>query len=223
MVGIEIRALLASFCLSAAAVAQPLQSPASEGVAPPARGVQEQQAKVPPGHTALPDTATPAVAPASAGTPKTDWYGWQTLVVDAHALLLVGIGLEIREGEAPALGGLLVYGLGGPLVHLVHERPGAALGSLALRAGIPIVFALAGAGANENCGGASSESDGSCAIGGAVAWGVVGMGVAAIVDAAFLGREKREEVPPNAVALTSVAPTVDPARRTAGISLLGTF
>jgi hypothetical protein len=137
-------------------------------------------------------------------------------VADASAAILIGIGLEIRDGSGPALGGLLVYGLGGPIIHVVHERPGAALGSLGLRAGLPVIFAVAGIGANENC-----EGD-FCGYSAAATFGAAGMVAAVVLDAAFLGTEKRGP-PPRIIALTSVAPSVDPARRTAGVSFAGTF
>ena len=48
------------------------------------------------------------------------WYGWQTLIADGTAVLVT-----TRE----PLAGLGVYTFGGPLVHLVHGRPGVAAAS----------------------------------------------------------------------------------------------
>lgn len=80
---------------------------------------------------ARPWQATPTGATATGPEPHTElrWYGHQNLLADG-----VGIGLLAVH---PALGvGTVV--LGSPVVHLVHERPGAAAASLTLRLVVPI-------------------------------------------------------------------------------------
>ncbi|HYQ15201.1 MAG TPA: hypothetical protein VEQ58_05580 [Polyangiaceae bacterium] len=80
------------------------------------------------------------------------WYGWQGLAVDGGAVVL-GLtsiallskddpyGSEGRERFATMLGvvGAVGYGVGAPTFHLVHHRPWQALGSFALRGGLPVV------------------------------------------------------------------------------------
>jgi hypothetical protein len=68
------------------------------------------------------------------------WYGWQTLATDGAALFL-------NFGQTPTeRGALAAYGLGGPMVHLIHERPMTALASLGVRVGLPVLgFAIGSA------------------------------------------------------------------------------
>ncbi len=88
---------------------------------------------------------SPVEAPPAA--PETRWYGDVTLVADgiaAGGVALAGIhesDLRRRDGShssitAPAIYTLTaVYLLDGPLVHVLHRRPGRAAGRLLLRAG----------------------------------------------------------------------------------------
>jgi hypothetical protein len=67
------------------------------------------------------------------------WYGWQTLSVDAlPAGLFVGALASDGGTEVQLWGtGALTFALGGPLVHVLHDRPLTSLGSLGLRVGLP--------------------------------------------------------------------------------------
>jgi hypothetical protein len=69
------------------------------------------------------------------------WYGWQTLSVDAlPAGLFVGALVSKGETQVQFWGtGALTFALGGPLVHVLHDRPLAGLGSLGLRVGLPVL------------------------------------------------------------------------------------
>ncbi len=78
-----------------------------------------------------------------------EWYGWQVLLVDGASVVgtpLVAVAASSAGATSAAvLVGLGGYFFGGPMVHAVHGRPGVALGSLALRVGLPVVGGIAGA------------------------------------------------------------------------------
>lgn len=92
-------------------------------------------------------SAPPALAADAAGG-REDWYGSETLAADAGALLLFFAGVATNDrdtSQAVVLGAGAAYLLGSPTVHLLHERGLASLGSLGLRAGLPVAGGLAGA------------------------------------------------------------------------------
>lgn len=66
-------------------------------------------------------------------------YRWQIGVADAGSLALL-----FSFTEHGSLGGGLLYLLGGPVIHLAHGEAGRAVGSLALRAALPIAGAFVG-------------------------------------------------------------------------------
>ncbi len=85
------------------------------------------------------------------------WYGWQGAAIDAGAAALgiASIALlstagsenyEEREQTAQllALVGAIAYGAGPPIVHLSHRQPWQALGSLGLRASLPVIGGASG-------------------------------------------------------------------------------
>jgi hypothetical protein len=135
----------------------------------------------------------------TAETPKTRWYGWQTLAVDAVAMTAFAYGIERRAGdvfssdrggEAFAYGGFGAYLLGGPAVHMLHDRPGPALGSFGLRVAAPLVGMYAGA-AMAGCGHGSADSDGNaCGLQESGIGILVGAGTAIALDAILLAREE---------------------------------
>jgi hypothetical protein len=216
MVGVRFRVFFAVSLISAAAAAEPVPSPPS-GVAPVPQGVQAQRPTVPSGNTPVPDDTGPEAGPPPKSTPGY-WYGWQMMVLDAVPIALVGVtaGNIDSDTVGPALLGLPVFALGGPIIHLAHERPVAALGSLGLRVTVPLLFAAAAAG--DGC------HDCADPTGPALTWGAIGMAAVTMVDATFLGREKPKEEKPRAwYAITSISPAVDPVRKTAGVSMGGTF
>jgi hypothetical protein len=117
------------------------------------------------------------------------WYGEQTLLVDGASLALgiamVGAGAD-GEGAAVLVGGYL---FGAPLVHLSHDHPGKAFGSLGLRLGLPL------AGAALSCLGGGCDyrgEDTGAAVGGAilvVGGAVLGAAVAITIDSALIANE----------------------------------
>jgi hypothetical protein len=146
----------------------------------------------------------------------TRWYGWQTLVTDGVALFLATTASSDRTSSlgVPAL---MTYGLGGPIVHLAHGRPGAAFGSFAARAGLPLVGFGVGMVAQ---GGQCGEF---CIL--PVLLGMAGIPAAIALDAAVIAREPVKRPPPSSVALVQrLTPSVAP-RREGGVelSLAGAF
>jgi hypothetical protein len=108
------------------------------------------------------------------------WYGWQPLIID---------GLSIPLLAAAGAGGV-TYLVGGPVVHLAHGRPGAALGSAGLRVGLPLVGGLISLAAY--CGDGGGELCGLAVLPGAV----VGALGAIAIDASLLSWEKEPPPPP---------------------------
>src|SRR5580693_5839787 len=143
--------------------------------------------------------------PPSAPTPSAEtagqersWYGWQTLAVDAVA---AGVGFGSiglsgdGEGSPPDVyggpAGLTIYGLGPPLVHVLHHRWDMALIDLGIRVGAPLLLGAVGwgldAAANHGCG-----YDNICypGLGGAMVGSFLGYTAAVTVDAAVLAYDK---------------------------------
>jgi len=148
---------------------------------------------LPPAATApAPRQAAPAEGPAEpAASPRTgpsEWYGYETLLVDGAGL---GLGAASVAGGIPfGIAGLATYVLGGPIVHAVHGHGGKVGIDLAVRLGAPAVGLATGAAigcAMVSCG----KGDFSAIIGiigGGVGAGV-GMLTAIIIDAAVLANE----------------------------------
>ena len=77
--------------------------------------------------------------------PLVDSYRAQTLAADGIALL--GFALAFKANDGHTQGTLLTlavgtYLLGAPVIHLEHHRPGQAIGSLVMRAGVPALTTL---------------------------------------------------------------------------------
>ena len=138
--------------------------------------------------------------------PRTTWYGWQTLLADVSANALAAAAIRVAEaangtdtrqsyetGAQVLIGAaVVVYGLGGPVVHLANGHAGKAAGSLGLRLALPVVGALAGlllARATCDRGG---EGDVPCdAIAGVFGF-FGGIAAAVAIDAAVLARGPAE-------------------------------
>ena len=174
---------------------------------PPAEASPSRKAAVLPGQQSLTASSyAPVFAPRApvADTPagetkESRWYGWQTLAVDAVAMTAFAYGIERgagdvfssdRGGEAFAYGGFGAYLLGGPAMHLIHDRPGSALGSFGLRMAAPLVGMYAGS-AMAGCGHSSTNRDGEpCGLTESGIGIVVGAGTAIAIDAIFLARKE---------------------------------
>ena len=141
--------------------------------------------------------ATEAVAQAG---PADDGYGSSILVADAATLGVFGLAVltssnkpQGTDSRSVGLGSLaaLGYVFGGPGVHWWHGRQSRGFGSLGLRLGSPLAGALLGA----PIGAALYHETPGCgcqligAIDGALIGGGVGVLVAMITDAAWLGHD----------------------------------
>lgn len=113
-----------------------------------------------------------------------DWYGLETLAVDAAAVALVAVGAAL-DSEAAVGAGLITAGIGAPLLHASKGRTGVAVGSLALRLGATVVLANLGA---------SASCDGEfCSLGNAAIGAMAGYGAAVLIDSVFLSRATHTE------------------------------
>ncbi|HEX8108422.1 MAG TPA: hypothetical protein VF516_11875, partial [Kofleriaceae bacterium] len=127
-----------------------------------------------------PPGMTPPVPPAPQDPVVAPYYGL-TLAADGVALVTAMAALGGGDSESRtrlfqiAAG---TYVLGGPLLHVVHGRPGRAAISLAMRVGLPVVAA----------GLLSSGHDGWDALVPFLLGAVGGTLTASIVDAAVLAR-----------------------------------
>lgn len=126
--------------------------------------------------------APQAVEPRTQGALR--WYGFEILAADA-ALIAVA--------QVDDLGGML-WGLPltGPLVHASNGRWGAAGWSFALRTALPVIGGLAANAACESRGRSAFGDDVGC-LSDAVLGGVIGYGVATVIDASLLSIER---IPP---------------------------
>lgn len=144
----------------------------------------------------------------------TVWYGWQTLLADG-----AGIGVFAAGGPL-AFVGVGEYLVAAPIIHLAHDRPGAAGESFLLRLGLAgggaLVGALAGSGGD--CG----SSDIPCSAIGGIFGLVLGGASAIIIDAAALAHETAPTEPRVERGL-SVLPTVGVTRHSGTVGLAGIF
>ena len=153
------------------------------------------------------------------------WYGYQTFAPDALALTVFLADGNVRASAAAGWTVAGLYLLGAPTAHALHRRPGAVAGSLALRLVVPLLSA--GVGGALPCH-QSFPSDESCSLGGTI-WGFgVGMGLAAIVDAALVawGRPSAAAAPITRATSTSagsVSLSPLPLREGAGLLVAGLF
>jgi hypothetical protein len=180
-------------------------------------------------------------APAQAQPPSTvrQWYGGQVLLADGITFAL-GLGFA-KAGTGD--GGLKVmaagWALGAPVVHAVHRRPGTAVASLAMRAGLTLGAYHAGGPCKTTCTTAAGacEDDPNAAdhwqttsttCNGAIGL-LLGSMIASAIDAAFLSWE----AVPSAVMPQAATPVrhriaidragVFPLSAGAGVSLGGRF
>jgi hypothetical protein len=138
--------------------------------------------------------AAPSPLPPSAPAEPADvaererpvWYGYKLMLADAASLALVvgGVATDMAPLAVTGLGGVL---LGAPIVHGAEGQSGRALGSLGMRVVLPLAGGALAVWAYDR----NNRDSGTCdCMGGMFAYfgGVaLGMGVAMMVDAAFLG------------------------------------
>jgi hypothetical protein len=171
--------------------------------------------------------------------PNTQWYGWQTLMTDGAAFVVLvsalpagdQLGSRVQTDVLLTAGG--IYLMGAPVVHLAHGRPGVAAASLGVRAGVPTVLvggayfgtvaavrAIAKSDSGGGWGPSAPAALGMLAVvtvGGLVA--ASGIVLPIVLDAAVLGREP---VTPSSASQLRVVPQLDGTGRPAGLALTGT-
>jgi len=143
-----------------------------------------------------PGAALPPTPPAIVDPPKTDWYGWQLLVVDGASIAtgaVLASALDFDPDERPSdlgLVGATWYGLGAvaaPAVHYAHGNAGVGAASLGLRVLVPPVAGFFGF-LGTCMGRGDIEHD--CVVDGYSGGTLVGLAGVAAIDAALLARDR---------------------------------
>jgi hypothetical protein len=161
--------------------------------------------------------AKPAVGKEARVTTKTEWYGWETAIMDAAAFGAFLSGVDERDSSM-AVAGVGLYLLGAPVVHGFKGQWGKAGASLGLRLGAPVAGAFTGAMlASGSC--RRSGPEDLCGASAVVSGFLLGALVPPLVDAIFLGKK---EVPVKTASF-SWQPTVVPVREGVSFGLAGTF
>jgi hypothetical protein len=133
--------------------------------------------------------AAAILATSVAATEPREWYGYYNLAFDSAAVGVLAISRTFRTTEGQtnlAVASLVIYTLGGPLVHFGHGKVGTGFASLGLRAGGPLVAAGVGCVVTV----AVSPGAPACAIG-AGGGAVVGAAIAVVLDATVLAYKER--------------------------------
>ena len=85
-----------------------------------------------PGAVEAPANGETATRASDGARPERYWYGWQSLLVDGASLALFIPGALTKQ-DPVWLSALLVFSLGGPIVHWAHGNIGRGFGSLGIR------------------------------------------------------------------------------------------
>jgi hypothetical protein len=158
-------------------------------------------------------------------------YRLYLLATDAAALTFVigGAALQNQASMPVVYTGVAAYALGAPMVHVAHEQPERALGSLGMRLGFPVLGAALGYGLTAATCDPNTSGEFGCLgaavlfIGGGFFGGVLS---AMIVDDAILGKveltQTRERAGRSSPRL-GVAPFLAPKAKGMGITVAGAF
>jgi hypothetical protein len=172
------------------------------------------------------DDEAPLAAPPP--PPHASWYGYETIAADATAGALTALSFQTNSGPA-SWGAIGVYVLGAPIVHAAHGRPLAALGSLGLRIGLPLLASAVGA-ATADCSSGRVVNDDDCHFGPSIAGLAVGIVLGAIIDSAAIAWDPPSSPPPYRPApgtepwsIRLLAPSAVPLRGGAALTLGGLF
>jgi hypothetical protein len=155
-----------------------------------------------------PGIAAPVQVPAPVGQQS---YRLETVCVDGVAISLTTWALSSQNSSAGWLAAA-TYLAGGPIVHLAHDRPLRAAGSLGLRLALPIIGGLIGS----KQGHCSGDVCGSDQTGFGVFTGVV---AAAVVDSLWLAEGDGPPAPTRA----SWSPTMSAGPAGVALGLAGSF
>lgn len=176
-------------------------------------------------------TDAPEAPATSQATPKEEegsrkeWYGYQTLLVDAAAgASFAFAGAAEKVQFAPAVQGAWVvlglssYAVVSPLVHVLNHEPGRGIGSLAIRLAMPAMSSFVGFAASSGCNPSHTPFNFCRLEGWAIGMGV-GMLAASIVDASALAWKSA----PKPIEKTSISPDVRITSQGAIIGATGRF
>jgi hypothetical protein len=146
------------------------------------------------------------------------WYGWQPVLTDGAAFFVT---MGSSRGASAGVGYVILadYLLAPPIIHLAHERPGAAGLSLLLRTGLPLLVGALGYGIGSSLQGQDDHGLFPPAVVGAVLGFVLGVGGAMTIDDTLLAWE---DVPPPRSGLT-LHPSAVAARGGGTVGVAGTF
>jgi hypothetical protein len=134
-----------------------------------------------------PPVQAPAPEPAPPPAPS-GWYGGPALVADGLALTIAASGVGGKSAGIFFLGGL-GYLLAGPVNHLANHHPGAAAGSVLMRAafsGLAAVLFVADV-ASQGCDG---DAGPHCDYAAGLFFGALALAAGAIIDDAIIARER---------------------------------
>jgi hypothetical protein len=162
-------------------------------------------------HDARVADADPSPSPSPSGR----WYGWKIAAVDLGGAGAFALGMYAAQAsrdcgcEEFGSGYLIMFGVGayaagGPGLHYGRDRPGAMVGSVALRAGLPAAGYLIARRRQ------ASDRTATIAIG-------AGVAAAMVIDWTLLSHVHR------AVPSAPVRPFVAPSASGMSAGLLGTF
>lgn len=112
-------------------------------------------------------------------------YGYQIVLGEFAGAALVGLTAVTRSSTVMTAGAG-VWALGVPAIHALHGRPGTAVASLALRQGL--LWSGFSIGWHRPCHGGEEHP---CNIESALTGAAIGYGVAVLIDAVVLARERR--------------------------------
>jgi hypothetical protein len=145
--------------------------------------------------------ASPAFADPPVAEPAWPWtpsdpssYRLEVVAIDASTVAVLALGHDSTLVVGLAIA---TYALGSPILHLVHQRPGNALGSFALRVALPVGGATLGYLLSN---GSSGSGDIPSWVGGAALGLVAGVVGASAIDIGVLA--KGEDAPRLAPAIT---------------------
>lgn len=178
--------------------------------------------------TAVAQSSTASVSAPPTEQPEYLDYRLSLAVSDVVAYGLLISAIPAKSGW-PALGGLGVYVLGGPIIHAANGQTARGGASMGMRVLFPVGGFLAG-GAIGAAAGCERGSEWGClgafAVGG-VLGSFAGAITASVIDDAYLGKVPIPKEPRSGAALllrtATLVPYVDPKRETYGLSLGGAF
>lgn len=164
---------------------------------------------------------SPQLSDGDASAASVRWYGWQTLASDGASVLVLVAAVESHDSSLLAPLSVVGYAIGAPGVHLYNHRPWKALGSLALRIGLPATGLAMGmssakcpppTGDYGNCG----EYDAIVGLG-------AGLLAASLIDASVLAWKREGPAETESATQLGLVPILSPDGKRGELRLVGTF